>query len=269
MEAPGGAHRTSNRRRRRSRPRHRSRISARSRSSATRAISFCRRTRSICVASPYASPATASADTICVGPIAILSRASVGKKITLADDDSVVGALPFTLPFYSGATGALRQFRWEHHFVTERHREHRSRRGALSDRPAPHCACCSTISIRRRPAACSAGSTATRSSLTWCDVPEFDNSANRVNVQLRLGADGNLDFVYGSRCQSRRRRSSACRRASTGIFKAVDVSRAAVDADDRRQRGDGRTVLGRRRNSISSRWGESSTKPMATTSISS
>ena len=34
--------------------------------------------------------------------------------------------------------------------------------------------------------------------LTWCDVPEFDSPANRVNVQLRLAADGAIDFVYGA-----------------------------------------------------------------------
>src|SRR5439155_23613976 len=62
--------------------------------------------------------------------------------------------------------------------------------------------------------------------LTWCDVPEFDTPANRVNVQLRLAGDGTIDFVYGATVLP----SSAVVGVSpgeTGIFSAIDISTAA------------------------------------------
>jgi hypothetical protein len=63
--------------------------------------------------------------------------------------------------------------------------------------------------------------------LTWCDVPEFDSPANRVNVQLRFAADGTIDFVYGAAVAP----STAVVGVSpgeTGIFSAVDVSTVAA-----------------------------------------
>src|SRR4029079_12038242 len=63
--------------------------------------------------------------------------------------------------------------------------------------------------------------------ISWCDVPEFGNAGNRVNVQLRIGADGNLDFMYGTTVSA----TSAVVGVSpgtTGIFKPVDVSAAAT-----------------------------------------
>ena len=65
--------------------------------------------------------------------------------------------------------------------------------------------------------------------LTWCDVPEFDALSNRVNVQLRLGADGSIDFVYGS-LLSPAAAVVGLSPGATGIFSPVDVSTVSASA---------------------------------------
>ena len=62
--------------------------------------------------------------------------------------------------------------------------------------------------------------------LTWCDVPEFDTPANRVNVQLRLAADGGIDFVYGP-AATLAAAVVGLSPGETGIFTPVDLSAAA------------------------------------------
>src|SRR5262249_60061696 len=62
--------------------------------------------------------------------------------------------------------------------------------------------------------------------VTWCDVPEFDNVNNRVNVQLRLGTDGSIEFIYGATVQA----AAAVVGVSpgeTGVFNPVDISASA------------------------------------------
>jgi hypothetical protein len=63
--------------------------------------------------------------------------------------------------------------------------------------------------------------------LTWCSVPEFDSTSNVVTVQMRLGSDGSIEFIYGTTFTA----TSAVVGVSpgeTGIFAAVDVSTAAA-----------------------------------------
>jgi hypothetical protein len=152
---------------------------------------------------------------------------AVGTKITLGDDDSSSVALPFTVPFYSGRYSSL--------FVnSDGNITFVSSDTASTDRDVsrflsgpPRIA---LLFNDLDPSA--AGGVFRRIDsdaviVTWCDVPEFGNSANRVNVQVRIGADGNLDFIYGSTVAV----TSAVVGVSpgaTGIFKTVDVSQAAT-----------------------------------------
>jgi hypothetical protein len=63
--------------------------------------------------------------------------------------------------------------------------------------------------------------------ITWCDVPEFGTSSRRVNVQLRLAADGSIDFIYGA-LQSESGAVVGLSPGETGIFSPVDVSTVAA-----------------------------------------
>jgi len=156
-------------------------------------------------------------------------QASVGEKITLQDDDSARLALPFTFPFYAGrysetflnSDGNL-TFVDEDHASTDRNVARfltgPPRIALLFDDLDPS----------------GAGGVFRRNDndgvlLTWCDVPEFDRPGNRVNVQVRLAADGTIDFIYGATVSP----TSAVvgvSPGSTGIFAAVDVSAAASAA---------------------------------------
>ena len=154
-------------------------------------------------------------------------QSSVGTKITLGDDDSSSVALPFTVPFYSGRYTSL--------FVnSDGNITFVSSDTASTDRDIsrfltgpPRIA---LLFNDLDPSA--AGGVFRRIDsdaviVTWCDVPEFGNSANRVNAQVRIGADGNVDFIYGSTVAV----TSAVVGVSpgaTGIFKPVDVSQAAT-----------------------------------------
>ena len=152
---------------------------------------------------------------------------SVGDRITLQDDDSARVALPFTFPYYAGrytetflnSDGNL-TFEVEEHASTDRNV---ARFLTGPPRIAP-------LFDDLDPS--SAGGVFRRADgdgllVTWCDVPEFDRPSNRVNVQLRLGSDGTIDFVYGGTVSP----TSAVVGVSpgeTGIFAAVDVSGVAA-----------------------------------------
>src|SRR6185295_4147296 len=150
-------------------------------------------------------------------------QSSVGEKIALQDDDSARLAMPFAFPFYGGryaetflnSDGNL-TFVEEDHASTDRNV---ARFLTGPPRIAP-------LFDDLDPS--HAGGVFRRTDgdallLTWCDVPEFDSPSNRVNVQLRLAADGSIDFVYGAAVNP----SSAVAGVSpgeTGIFSPVDVS---------------------------------------------
>jgi len=150
-------------------------------------------------------------------------QSAVGEKIPLADDDSAPLTLPFTFPFYAGRySDAFVNSDGNVTFVVEDH--------ASTDRNVARFL---TGPPRIAPVfddldPSNAGGVFRRTDgdallLTWCDVPEFDSPANRVNVQLRLAADGGIDFVYGAAVNP----SSAVVGVSpgeTGIFSPVNVS---------------------------------------------
>jgi hypothetical protein len=150
-------------------------------------------------------------------------QSTVGDKIPLGDDDSAALALPFAFPFYAGRyTDLFVNSDGNITFVTEEH--------ASTDRNVARFL---TGPPRIAPAfddldPSQAGGVFRRIDgdallLTWCDVPEFDNLQNRVNVQLRLGSDGTIEFVYGAIVAP----SNAVVGVSpgeTGIFSPIDVS---------------------------------------------
>jgi hypothetical protein len=155
-------------------------------------------------------------------------QSAVGEKITLGDDESARLTLPFTFPFYAGRYAeAFVNSDGNVTFVVEEH--------ASTDRNVARFL---TGPPRIAPVfddldPSQAGSGVFRRTdgdallLTWCNVPEFDSPANRVNVQLRLASDGSIDFVYGAAINP----SSAVVGVSpgeTGIFSPIDVSTAAA-----------------------------------------
>ena len=150
-------------------------------------------------------------------------QTAVGEKIPLGDDDSARVALPFTFPFYAGRYAEA--FVNSDGNVTFDGEEH-----ASSDRNVARFL---TGPPRIAPVfddldPSQAGGVFRRIDgdallLTWCDVPEFDALANRVNVQLRLAADGAIDFVYGTTVAA----TAAVVGLSpgeTGVFTPIDVS---------------------------------------------
>jgi hypothetical protein len=153
-------------------------------------------------------------------------QSSVGDKIALDDDDSATFALPFAFPFYSGRYSQLfinsdgnLTFVSEDHASTDRDVNRfltgPPRIALLFDDLDPS----SGGGVYRR-------TDADGVVITWCSVPEFGATSNRVNVQVRLGADGNVDMVYGATVAA----TSAVVGVSpgaTGIFTPVDVSAAA------------------------------------------
>ena len=150
-------------------------------------------------------------------------QTAVGEKIPLGDDDSARVALPFTFPFYAGRYAEA--FVNSDGNVTFGGEEH-----ASSDRNVARFL---TGPPRIAPLfddldPSQAGGVFRRIDgdallLTWCDVPEVDALANRVNVQLRLAADGAIDFVYGTTVAP----TAAVVGLSpgeTGVFTPIDVS---------------------------------------------
>jgi hypothetical protein len=153
-------------------------------------------------------------------------QSAVGDKVTLGDDDSAAFALPFAFPFYSGRYSDLfinsdgnLTFGSDDHASTDRDVNRfltgPPRIAPLFDDLDPS----SGGGVYRR-------ADGDGVLITWCGVPEFGTTANRVNVQVRLGGDGNIDLVYGATVAA----SSAVVGVSpgaTGIFTPVDVSAAA------------------------------------------
>jgi hypothetical protein len=154
-------------------------------------------------------------------------QSAVGQKITLGDDDSASVTLPFTVPFYSGRFNQL--FVNSDGNITfvsdDRASSERDVSRFLTGPPR--------IALLFDDLDPSAGAGVFRRIdtdaviISWCDVPEFGNAGNRVNVQLRIGSDGNLDFIYGTTV-SATAAVVGVSPGATGIFKAVDVSQAAT-----------------------------------------
>ncbi len=154
-------------------------------------------------------------------------QSSVGEKVPLGDDASARLALPFTFPFYAGRyTEAFLNSDGNVTFVSEDH--------ASTDR---NIARFLTGPPRIAPIfddldPSTVGGVYRRTDgdaliVTWCSVPEFDSPSNRVNVQLRLGADGSIEFIYGAIVEP----TSAVVGVSpgeTGIFIPVNVSAASA-----------------------------------------
>jgi hypothetical protein len=154
-------------------------------------------------------------------------QSAVGEKIPLGDDESARVALPFTFPFYAGRYAEL--FVNSDGNVTFGVDEH-----ASSDRNVARLL---TGPPRIAPIfddldPSTGGGIYRRVDgdallVTWCDVPEFGASTRRVNVQLRLAADGTIDFVYGTVLSP----SAAVVGVSpgeTGIFTPVDIDTVAA-----------------------------------------
>jgi hypothetical protein len=152
---------------------------------------------------------------------------TVGDKLALGDDDSTRVALPASFPFYAG--------RYADVFVNS---DGNVTFGA-EDRASTDRNVARLLSGPPRIAPVFDDLDPTRAGgiyrlvdgdallVTWCDVPEFGNTGNRISVQLRLGADGSIDIVYGSAITT----SSAVVGVSpgtTGIFSAIDISTATT-----------------------------------------
>jgi hypothetical protein len=154
-------------------------------------------------------------------------QSSVGTKMTLGDDDSAPVTLPFTVPFYSGRyTQLFVNSDGNITFVNEdRASTDRDVSRFLTGPPR--------IALVFDDLDPSSGGGVYRRvdsdavTISWCDVPEFGNAGNRINAQLRIGADGNLDFIYGASVTATAAVVGVSPGA-TGIFKTVDVSQAAT-----------------------------------------
>jgi hypothetical protein len=154
---------------------------------------------------------------------------SVGDKISLGDDASARIALPFTFPYYSGRySEAFLNSDGNVTFVSEDHAS-ADRNVARFLTGPPRVA---PIFADLDPS--KGGGVFRRTDgdalvITWCDVPEFDSTSNRVNVQLRLASDGSIEFIYGATVET----SGAVVGVSpgeTGVFSAVNISEASRTA---------------------------------------
>ena len=154
---------------------------------------------------------------------------SVGDKVPLDDDASARIALPFTFPYYAGRySEAFLNSDGNVTFVAEDHAS-TDRNVARFLTGPPRVA---PIFADLDPS--KAGGVFRRTDgdalvITWCDVPEFDSTSNRVNVQLRLASDGSIEFIYGGTVET----SGAVVGVSpgeTGIFSAVNISDASRTA---------------------------------------
>jgi len=154
-------------------------------------------------------------------------QSSVGDRIALDDDASAPLTLPFTFPFYAGrytqlfvnSDGNL-TFGSDDHASTDRDVNRfltgPPRIALLFDDLDPS----SGGGVYRR-------ADGDAMLITWCNVPEFGASTSRVNVQVRLAADGNIDFIYGATVAATKAVVGVSPGA-TGIFTPVDVSAAAT-----------------------------------------
>jgi hypothetical protein len=154
-------------------------------------------------------------------------QSSVGDKLTLGDDDSVRVPLPASFPFYGARYSELFVNSDGNLTFGAEDRSSTARNVARFLSGPPRIA---PIFDDLDPS--SAGGVYRRVDgdaviVTWCDVPEFGGLANRVNVQVRLNADGAIDVVYGATANP----TSAVVGLSpgeTGIFAPIDVSVAAA-----------------------------------------
>ena len=150
-------------------------------------------------------------------------QSAVGDKLPLGDDDSARLALPFAFPFYGGRYAeAFVNSDGNVTFVSEEHAS-TDRNVARFLTGPPRIA---PIFDDLDPSL--TGGVFRRTDgdallLTWCNVQEFDSPANRVNVQLRLAADGSIDFVYGA-VVAPSKAVVGVSPGETGIFTPVDVS---------------------------------------------
>jgi len=153
-------------------------------------------------------------------------QSSVGDKIPLGDDDSAPVSLPFAVPFYSGRYSDLFvNSDGNITFVSDDHEStNRNVSRFLTGPPR--------VALLFDDLDPSSGGGVYRRidgdaiTVTWCNVPEFGTSSSRVNVQVRIGSDGTIDFIYGATVAA----TSAVVGVSpgaTGIFTPVDVSAAA------------------------------------------
>jgi hypothetical protein len=154
-------------------------------------------------------------------------QSSVGDKVPLGDDDSAPVTLPFAFPFYSARYSSLfinsdgnLTFVSDDHASTDRDVNRfltgPPRIAVLFDDLDPS----SGGGVYRR----TDGDAVV---FTWCSVPEFGAANNRVNVQVRLGSDGNVDFIYGATVGATEAVVGVSPGA-TGIFTPVDVSTASA-----------------------------------------
>jgi hypothetical protein len=156
-------------------------------------------------------------------------QSTVGEKIALGDDDSARVTLPFTFPFYSGRyTDAFVNSDGNVTFGTEEHASNDRNVARFLTGPPRIAPVFDDLDPSQ------AGGVFRRTDgdallLTWCDVPEFDTPSNRVNVQIRLAADGTIDFVYGTTVAATLA-VVGLSPGETGIFTPVDVSAAASGA---------------------------------------
>jgi hypothetical protein len=154
-------------------------------------------------------------------------QTAVGEKIPLGDDESARVALPFTFPFYAGRyTEAFVNSDGNVTFGVEEHTS-ADRNVARFLTGPPRIA---PVFDDLDPS--SGGGIYRRVDgdavlITWCDVPEFDALSRRMNVQLRLAADGSIDFVYGS-VLSPSAAVVGVSPGATGVFTPVDVSTVAA-----------------------------------------
>jgi hypothetical protein len=156
-------------------------------------------------------------------------QSTVGEKIPLGDDDSARVTLPFTFPFYAGRySDAFVNSDGNVTFGTEEHASNDRNVARFLTGPPRIAPVFDDLDPSQ------AGGVFRRIDgdallLTWCDVPEFDAPSNRVNVQIRLAADGAIDFVYGTTVAATLA-VVGLSPGETGIFMPVDVSAAASGA---------------------------------------
>jgi hypothetical protein len=156
-------------------------------------------------------------------------QSTVGEKIPLGDDDSARVTLPFSFPFYASRYAeAFVNSDGNVTFGTEEHASNDRNVARFLTGPPRIAPVFDDLDPSQ------AGGVFRRIDgdallLTWCDVPEFDSPSNRVNVQVRLAADGAIDFVYGATVAPTLA-VVGLSPGETGIFTPVDVSAAASGA---------------------------------------
>ena len=149
-------------------------------------------------------------------------RTTLGRQLTLTDDDSAAAAnVPFSFNFYGGADHGVRQLRWQRHLRAGRPRQHGAQRGAPSDRPAAR----RTFLADLDPTTAAAGSSERRvrpvhGHLVRRSRLRFDPSSDDADTLLPDGSDRDAVRRHrGSPTQS-----SASRRGAPEISAPVNLS---------------------------------------------